>query len=157
MTKGLCYEFRGYNMPKVWNLAINLPTFFFYKVHSMVSSAMSTYLWASLWVPTDVSFVTLFLSSLLFVNKIVTYQEFFCVVTQLASASNHENDDGNSRNISCSQFCEFSINKGIEDNIFSNLIELTKMIYQHFSCDVYQQIQRLWEEKLRNICKKPVQ
>ena len=95
----------------------------------MVSSAMSTYLWASLWVPTDVSFVTIFLSSLLFVNKIVAYQEFFCVVTQLASASNHENDDGNSRNICFSQFCEFHINKGIEDNIFSNLIELTKMIY----------------------------
>ena len=53
----------------------------------------------------------------------------FSVVTQLVSASNHVNDDGNSRNICCSQFCEFHINKGIEDNIFSNLIELTKMIY----------------------------
>ena len=51
------------------------------------------------------------------------------MVTQLVSASNHVNDDGNSRIICCSQFCEFHINKGIEDNIFSNLIELTKMIY----------------------------
>ena len=48
------------------------------------------------------------------------------MVTQLVSASNHVNDDGK---ICCSQFCEFHINKGIEDNIFSNLIELTKMIY----------------------------
>ena len=48
------------------------------------------------WVPEDDVF-DLFPSNRHFLNKIVTYQELFCIETILASLTNHDSKGGNKK------------------------------------------------------------
>ena len=48
-------------------------------------------------VTADVVFVALFPSNRRLFNYIVAYQELFCMVTLLASSSNHDDDEGNEK------------------------------------------------------------
>ena len=54
--------------------------------------------WSCWRVIADVVFVALFsLNRRVFTDKIVAYQELFCIVTLLASSSNHDDGEGNEK------------------------------------------------------------